>query len=1095
MKATFSSNFLEILVEQLKENLFFNSSISKSYVFVENQFAKNYLMQNFCDDPELKVAFDINFVSISNFINIFQNELKTPKEKRFLNFLELNLIIRQKILKHIKSMNSSCIDSPYIDLYKYLIKDEKIDKRVNLLTFELTKLFLQYSIFLTSKKVNETKDKYWQMLLFYEIFYKDGYRVAFRDLHNLDIEKFQNCNFHFFAINYISPLYFDFISRLNNVNHYFLSPSMNFFEDIVSDFERQKLLKVLKNKKTSLKKLENLDEYLKDRNVFLANMERLKRFYLKTMNSYDDYITFDKYLSYDDIEEKSFLQNFQLDILNLENLNSKKTTKNDDSIQIHIANSKLRETQILHSNILKLLQNENINLSDIHIIAPNIDEYAAYIQMVFSDPQNPLYFKISDLKVSNKSFFISGLKKLISFANSRWEKEDIIEIFQNPLFQKRHNFSKEEIKLLFNWIERANISWGLDEEHILRFIKKDDTALIKSLEKGFSRILLAAIFLTNLDLMDLDPIKENANERENSTIALDIPIEEIEISDLNILEKFLKTLNAIYDDIQIIENKKELSLKEWKKFLASFSSNHFEQDFFDNVIARDQIFYEKAAITSFNSFLHDLNNLDFRFDNENFSFDIIYEHFVKHVDRCKTDINPHLINALHFSSFEMSYLPAKAVFIIGLEEEAFSLSVKSSIDSIRLNIPTASDRIRSNFLQALLSSRNFLILSYSSKENSKMDASILLQELLSYLDSSYTILNQKPSKYLVKKHASYPFHKNYFAEKNLDLSNVFYKAAKAYYEEDKLKHDFFDKIEEKQTQNDFEEVIDLQNLRYLCKNPIGFYFKSSLEIYLQEEEVKSDFMLSSLDKYIIKQDFLKHNLDIIFQVFEKKAKMPIGVFNAIAKDKIRGDILKFYENLKTLKVDIQTLKSVRFDLKSSAFEKIDDLNFKMPPIEIETKKGLVKIIGMVNKISNQGILSDFDTKMYNLVRFWPDILAYQKLDDSFVKNIVFTKSAKVKSIKIDRVDECFIKLIDYYQSSKNQISFMIKPFCESILLKDEKKLSKAIETILTPVKHLDAYSKWFFTNFKKPRAIDIIESSKIFLKDVFSPLEEIHENI
>ena len=88
----FSSNYIENLASKLKQNLFFNGIKSEVYIFAPNKFVKNYLTQNFADDPNLKISFGLNFVNISNFLNFFQNKLKIPKDKRFLNSLELNFL-------------------------------------------------------------------------------------------------------------------------------------------------------------------------------------------------------------------------------------------------------------------------------------------------------------------------------------------------------------------------------------------------------------------------------------------------------------------------------------------------------------------------------------------------------------------------------------------------------------------------------------------------------------------------------------------------------------------------------------------------------------------------------------------------------------------------------------------------------------------------------------------------------------------------------------------------------------------------------------------------------------------------------------------
>ncbi|HEU64315.1 MAG TPA: hypothetical protein ENH96_02865 [Chlamydiae bacterium] len=1089
MKAMFSSNFIEILIRKLKQNLFFSGLKSEVYIFVPNKFVKNYLMQNFADDPDLKISFGLNFVNISNFLNFFQNKLKISKDKRFLNFLELNFLIRKKIIEHIEKPNNHLSNSLYLDLRKYLIKDDKIiEKRLTKLSYDLTEIYLKYSIFENEKNLIEKSKNHWQIRLFLEIFYEDKYSLVFRDLNKIDIQSIKNIEFHFFSLSYMPPIYFDFINKFENVFHYFISPTNYFFEDFLSNFERKNLKKHLIEKQNSHEQIVELDSYLKDRNSFLANMEKLKRNYLKIISSYDDIAVYDEYERVDqeklDIDEKrSFLNLFQDDIFNLENRedNLKSLEKADDSIQVHVATSKLREVQVLYSNILKLLKNDkDLKPSDIHVISKNIDEYASYIEMVFESDKNSLNYKISDLKITDESFFITGFEKLIKLSNSRFEKEDILDLFENPLFIHSHKFSAGEIKILFKWIEKANISWGLDEKHILKFLKDSDLAILKSFEKGIARIFLSAIFVLNQNFLD-------------SSFSFDYPVSELEISDLRVLDKFLKTLISIYNDLKIIEDKKSLTIDEWQKYLKKLSINNLRN--FQNlnmIIDKEKSFIEKTAFESFQNYLEDLKNVSFNFDQTKFSFEVIFDHLKKHLSKLRVDRHKNSIEAIYFSSFEMSYLPAKAIFILGLDDESLQIKTKSSIDISNLkNVPSNADHERSLFLQSLLNAKKYLILSYISKENQKIDKAIFLEEFLSYLDRSYKILNQKPSKCIIKKHPPFSFHKSYFTKDNDSFSKKNYKAALCYYKEkpkqgkDHINVKPFDIDIKKET----SKIIDLRHLKQLCKNPISFYL-NKMDIYLEEEEEKNDFKISNLDKYIIKNAVIKDDIvDDILYSFEKRAKMPVGVFNDIAKSKIRSDIFIFLQNLKDLEVDYKNLINIEFSLDAKNIEKIDSKNIVMPPIEIKGDQETIKIIGRIENISNKGLLSHLDDKLYSQIRMWPDILILNKLDKNFEKKIIFTKSKTIKSYKINRVDECLLELIKYYDLSQREISFMIKPFCEHILNKEESNLDKALKRTDKKNIFLDVYSTWYFKNFEKPEAKNLIEKSKI-IKNVFQPLLE-----
>lgn len=1079
----FSSNFIEILTNSLKRNLFFKGVKSQVYIFVANRFVKNYLMKSIADDPDLKVSFGLNFVNISNFLNFFQSKLNISKKKRFLNFLELNFLIRKKIEKHITKPLS---DSSYLVLYNYLIKDGKIlEKRFTKLCLDLSEIYLKYTIYENEKSLIKKSKIHWQIKLFLEIFYEDGYSAIFRDLKKVDIKSLKDVEFHFFSINYMPAIYFDFIHRFPNVFHYFLSPTAYFFEDFLSNLERENLKKHLIKKQKPQKFILELDSYLKDRNSFLANMEKLKRNYLKIFSSYDDIEISDEYKSFSQknnhLDTKAtFLNVFQNDILNLVNREKdmKILDKIDDSIQIHVATSKFREVQILYSNILNLLKNnKDLKLCDIHVISENIDEYVPYVDMVFAD--DILNYKISDLKITDESLFISGFEKFIELANSRFEKEKVLDLFENPLFMSSHKFSIDEIKTLFKWIEKANISWGLDEEHILKFLKDSDLIILKSFEKGLFRIVLSAVFVLNQDFLA-------------SSFLFDHPISELEISDLNILDKFLKTLISIQDDLKIIEDKKKLTLEQWHKYLKDLSMKHFK-DFFQNslnsYIDNEKFFTEKIAFGAFQDFLKDLQNVSLYLDQETFSFEMIFEHLKKYLSKLKTQRNANAIEAIHFSSFELSYLRAEVVFILGLDNESFQIKPKSSIDISSLNdVPSNVDYKRSLFLQSLLSAKKCLILSYISKENHNVDRAIFLEEFLSYLDRSYILVDKKPSKCIIKKHPPFSFHKSYFSKANENFSHADFKAAKIYYHKS-LNKNFMDvKPIDINIESEEEKIVNLYDLKKLCKNPISFYF-NKMDIYLEKKIEKNDFQISNLDKYIIKNAAIDGNIKDILVSFEKKAKMPFGIFKDIAKNKITSDVLMFLKNLKDLDVDFKNLKNIEFTLDVKDIIQMDEKNILMPPIQIRVNEKLIKIIGKVQNISNKGLLSHLDESLYNQIRCWPDILILNKLDKSFEKKVIFTKSKTIKSYQIDKVDDYLAELIKYYDLSQKEIFFLIKPFCEHILNKDENLLDKMLQKIDKKNLLLDVYTFWYFKNFEKPKAKSIIEKAKIFI-NVFKPLLE-----
>ena len=184
--------------------------------------------------------------------------------------------------------------------------------------------------------------------------------------------------------------------------------------------------------------------------------------------------------------------------------------------------------------ILKLMKEKGIAR-----VSPEALKF--FDEKIFEDTENLIYKLKQNIQIKAKKTL---------------EKEDILDLFENPLFLHSHKFSIDEKKTLFKWIEKANISWGLDEKHILKFLKGSDAAILKSFEKGLARIFLSAVLVLNQNFLD-------------SSFSFDYPISELEISDMNVLDKFLKNLISVYNDLKIIEDKKTLTLDGWQKYLKN----------------------------------------------------------------------------------------------------------------------------------------------------------------------------------------------------------------------------------------------------------------------------------------------------------------------------------------------------------------------------------------------------------------------------------------------------------------------------------------------------------------------------------------------
>ncbi|NGX36758.1 MAG: hypothetical protein K1000chlam1_01610, partial [Candidatus Anoxychlamydiales bacterium] len=548
-------------------------------------------------------------------------------------------------------------------------------------------------------------------------------------------------------------------------------------------------------------------------------------------------------------------------------------------------------------------------------------------------------------------------------------------------------------------------------------------------------------------------------------------------------------------DLKIIEENRSLTLLEWAEFFMKIISENFSLNFQKDDSENFSNFIEKSAFDACFEFLNSLKEIKIskKFKEDRYSFEVIFDLFEKHLKRTKTHFNPNDQMAISFTSFETSSLPSKAVFLIGLDENVLTIKDQNSLSlTANLNIPTDSEHIRSRFLQSLLSAKNNLYLSYTSKDGGLIDSSILLQEFITYLDDSYRILKNKPSDYIIKKNTPFSFHKNNFTKGSSSFAGQDFIAAKAYWntnnrKEAKFKGDF---KENKHLDDDIPEVIDLKSLKKLSKNPIRFYLNEGLDIYLESKIDISDFNVSFLDKYLIKRASSNDKIDDILFSYEKEAKMPLGFFGEIEKRAIIESHTQFHRDLKNLGIDKDKIISIDLSLSCQNIEKIDENNIKMPAVEINIQDKKVKIIGRLDNISDKGLLVYSDDKVSSLVQIWAEILIFYKLKlKNIPKQILFMKNNKVKDFKIDDLEKNLSNYIQYYLNSKKSISYMIPSFSEHILKKDERSFQKAINNIKKN-RILDVYFSWLSQNDKIIEPRKIIESQSDYMQSIFRTILE-----
>lgn len=1001
------SNYVEELYKKFRDRLFKDTTsfFTEKIVVVPSLAMKRWLSLRLARDEKAGAAFNIKFLYLSNSV-----PSKMPGK------LELALRIQVEILKN-KDLGK------WPDLYDYL-KLHKGTKKLIPLCFETASLFLQYAQ-TSQKMIDEWIDKpsSWQACLWYEIFQdKNPYRELVEDTLDNNLDK----QVHLFCLSFIPKIHLSYFEkRKYPVYIYALSPTAYFWTDLRSRSEAAWILNFFKEKNVKEEEQEELLTYLLNTNSLLADFGRVGRKFFSLLEDFD-FEVFEKYkidtalkecyesLVLSDIEEESgnkisLLNAIKTDLLLMkskDDLVDVPFEAEDDSIQIHASNSRLREIEVLYNILIEKMSHEGIKEEDVLVMAPNIALYAPFIEAVFSNKDSFLDYQILDLKISSQNIVAKGFELFLDLIDSRFSLADLSKLFSSEAFAKKQGFNKDELADIEKFIKLACITWGQDKEHRKRTLSK----IYGSMQFEFD---------------ESKTWKEGLDFIVKSMIVMSDDTLGVELSQAELLGRLIELIYSLMKDVEFLESITPRSLQEWADILTTILDKYFDGN-------KDEV-------------LHCISTLSrLKFD-ELFTFDTLLYYLKERLTEESAICFDNKVSAVRFCSLlPMRAIPAKIVCLLGVDEGAFPRCQKKNPFDERSQrkdcdyLPTSGEYDRYLFLEALLSARQTLILSYSKSEQStSLNPSELVKDIISYALDVHGVTIPHTI------HPLDPFNKVYFDGRI--YPSRYFDLAKAYFEKNKESLVFpIDNFFIKEPPAPIDSVIDIKELNELVKKPLKFYIEKVLNLKLSLDEKKENLeplLINSLHLYQIKRGALKHSLDRILDVSERRKILPPGGFGEVAKNKIKELVTTIQDNLKNFSIDPDTIETFYFEencRQLSSFKKMT----VCPKITLNLDHGPVSIIGRVEDVSPLGLISIRKNSFEDLIKDLPKFLIYQVFQEDRSPTDIFLCTEGVKK-NIFNAKEILTKLLSYLSLCKANPSPLmpksVKGFLEgSLKVKDDE---------------------------------------------------------
>ena len=538
-------------------------------------------------------------------------------------------------------------------------------------------------------------------------------------------------------------------------------------------------------------------------------------------------------------ESSSLLCSIQDQILNLQQAKDEPSviSLEDKSVQVVGCHSAMREVEVLHDHLLSLFNDTSVEPQEIVVMIPDVASYAPYIDAVFNSSKIKIPYSISDRPVQAEHPLLAAFISILDLPNGRFTFSDVISLLEVPAVYRAYGIAEHQLPKLKAWLTEAGIRWGYDSDQRSKqgLPNWDQNTWLY----GFKRLLMG--YASN----------------SNGFVSGISPIQNVEGLEASLLGPVIQFVQHLHDFINVTEEKCEA--KEWVDKLHTLIKQFFditdsEQPVLEHVYQVLESWVESIRLVSYSTPI---------------SFGVVVEGLKQRLQQSGGSQH-FMVGKVNFCTLlPMRSIPFKIVAVLGLNDQDYPRTVTpNSLDLMRfkrrIGDRSRRDEDRYLFLEAILSARESLWLSYKSrdqKEDKPMTPSVVLAELLDYLQDGFEYENgQQALDRLFTQHPLQPFNEQYFSkESELYSFNPDWLAAH------NTQHEVSEAQKQQKTGLSSEQIDDkdilLEDLIQFYQHPSRYYLNKNLNINLSlwadAQENDEPFELDGLTTFQMKERLLE----------------------------------------------------------------------------------------------------------------------------------------------------------------------------------------------------------------------------------------------
>ena len=669
------------------------------------------------------------------------------------------------------------------------------------------------------------KEQEWQADLWLKLLDDLGEKSSVQLLNEFDAKTSFNkvpSNIILFATEQLSTLQKDTILKLSQAQdiHLLLSnPCPDFYWYDLREMKSVKRMAVLENQ---------TDDTIEAGNPLLSSLGRSK------MAIFDAFLD-ENLIENDDFsinaQPKTLLQSLKSDILEMAEIPAE--FSNDNSITIHACHSVLREVEVIKDVILTAMDNDkDLNPEDIIVVAADINNYVDAIRQSFgvnndSTTQDYLPFHIDRVCLADSNYSVSLMNLLVSFTQEM-TANTIFDLISQQVILEKFKLKQEDLPRIKKWILDSNIRNFYHGAHkgSLDFEAKEGNTWQFGENRWLSGYLSGDI----------------SDSKYLSTFG-DFSGQESVFSQVF---EFLNLWFCTYSDFQTDKTPTKW-FKVIQKLCQSFLYNDKNEDFESRIFNQlHSKLVEQTMESSDEVSLVIINT-------------IIENVITQNNYRSEGQIG------IRFQTWENAFVvDAKLLIILGLNDGEFPKpEVKNDLDIFNNKLPrlNKSTRQRDKNLMLTALSENtqqlvFSYIGYNPKTNDKMPPSVLLSELISYLQQKTN------NEFQVIENKMHGFNRLYF-ESNHEAFRSYnqhhYHLAQSFYQ---IKHPM--SPPETSLKLEHDNRIHLTDLCKFFVDPLDYFLKNRAlinpSIYADVLKDAETYNPDGLEQWQLKSSIFEHGI-------------------------------------------------------------------------------------------------------------------------------------------------------------------------------------------------------------------------------------------